>query len=81
MTLYEARLRRAAADLPADRAPQAVGELVDVVVELLEDLPPFRSKETVEGLLASTFRRDHQVDRAPRARLLLIVDNTEEVNS
>lgn len=77
MTLYEARLRRAAADLPPERAMRVVGELVDTIVELLGDMPPFRSKETVERLVAQTFRGDVSVGRPRLARLCLVVDNKE----
>lgn len=72
----ETQLRKAAADLSPERALQVISELVDVVVDLLADLPPFRSKETVEFLLAQTFYAGEPVDRTePRQRLRLVVDN------
>lgn len=77
MTLYEARLRRAAARLAPDQAPRVVSELVDTIVELLADLPPHYSKTTVESLVAHTFRSGDPVDATPRAQLRLIIDNEE----
>jgi hypothetical protein len=79
MTVWEMWLRRIAAQLPAERAPQAVSELVDTIVELLHDVPQSRSIGIVADLVATTFRPDpaEEPTHEPRARLHLVVDNGE----
>jgi hypothetical protein len=74
----EASLREAAAYLPPEQALHIVHELVDLVLNLLTDLPPFRSKETVEFLLSQVFNAGEVADRTElRPRLCLVVSNEE----
>jgi hypothetical protein len=86
MTLCEARLRQAAAQLPPERAPEVGLELVDVIAGLLYELPASYSKSTIEYLLMYVYRVIPTDDGSAAGsteppRLRLVVDNDREVQS